>query len=289
MQRGYMGFVISAMDIFSWVDPVAGVVEVYGGNADGDPRNDPIITGISMEFPDIIFGRTALLNPTAGSAIAINSSMLQGFVNVFTPGTIGIDEAISLGTDGGWDSIFDVPVPYFYNCDADLLDQFPSTDDPGQGLKIDSWEIMITDFIGWNIVTDDTNADAIGDTLYNAVGSASGLYWGRYNENPAIPSETLLITVFPANSGVFPIPHSPPCFYQSTNMSIFCYDDNEFAMSTPMPSPEVGRIIFDPAGIAVPAISGECRIVVQHQCSASLTPRQETMLTFTRSSRQTPG
>jgi hypothetical protein len=45
-------------------------------------------------------------------------------------------------------------------------------------------------------------------------------------------------------------------------MSIFCYDDNEFAISTPIASPEVGRIVFDASGIVVPGISGECRIGV---------------------------
>ena len=252
MQKGYMSFVISAGDS-GW----------YGGNGDGDPRNDPIITFTSTRNLDVIAARFALLAPD--NAIAGNSTHLQGFVNVFDLILgFGIWE-ITAGPDGGWDSIADVGVPFYWNCDLDLLDSFPTHDDPVQGLNIDSWEIMLTNFATRSIITDDFNADGIGETIYQAVGSPTW-HIGRYNEVPGL-SETILITVFPANNTdplLLPLPFSPACGYSSTNITAFCYDDNEFPISTTVPSDEVGTIPFGPGAseLHVPGTSGECRIGV---------------------------
>jgi hypothetical protein len=248
-QKGYMSFVISAGDSV-W----------YGGDGNGDPRNDPIATGANTRHYDVLFGRTALLNPVAGSAIALNSTMLQGFVNIFTaPGLVEANAA------DGWDSIADVNVPFYWNCDLDILDTFPSHDDPIQGLNIDSWEIMLTQWDQWAVIADDWNGGGVGETLYQAVGSGT-MYVGRYNETPGL-SETILISVFPANNtaaGLLPVPFSPACGYSSTNILAFCYDDNEFPGSTTVSSTEVSRTAFGPAvgQIHVPGTSGECRILV---------------------------
>lgn len=248
MQIGYISYVISAGDS-GW----------YGGDGNGDPRNDPIWTLGSTRHYDVIFARVALLNPAAGSAIAMNGNNLQGFVNIYS--APGLVEA-QAGGGGGWDSIADAGVPFFYDCNTNITGTFPTRDDAAHGLNIDSWEILLTNWLTWSLITDDFNADGTGETLYNAVGSASQLYVARYNESPAIPSDTVLITLFPANSGTLPVASSPACGYASRTMSVFCYDDNEWPISTPITSDEVDYLDFDPAGIVVPSTSGECKIYV---------------------------
>ena len=245
MQIGYMSYVISGYD---------GLLI-----ADGDPRNDLALGNVSMWIPDWIFARAAYLNFSQGSAMAHNGNQLQSFVNIDNPP--GLVENVA-GFAGGWDSIADAGVPFLYNCDNDINDRFPSRDDPGQGINIDSWEILLTNGAQVALVTDDYTADGVGDTLYNAVGAATSEYWARYNENPAIPSDTTLVVVFPANSGTLPVASSPACGYASRTMNIFCYDDNEWVVSTPITSHEVDFLSFDPAGIVVPGTSGECRIIV---------------------------
>ncbi|MEW6053880.1 MAG: hypothetical protein AB1552_08860 [Nitrospirota bacterium] len=248
LQAGYMSFVVSAGDS-----------AFYGGNLNGDPRDELILPFAATRLYDVIAGRVALLNPTAGSAIAMNSTMLQGYVNIFN--APGLVEAAA-GVAGGWDSIADVGVPFFWNCDADIADTFPSHDDPLIGVNIDSWEIMLTNWATWSLIADDTNAGGVGDTLYQAVGSPTW-YVGRYNETPGT-STTVLITVFPANSGGLPVAFSPACGFSSRTITSFCYDDNELPLSDAVTPPEVGRIAFGPAvnAIIVPGTSGECRLLV---------------------------
>ncbi|MFZ5906078.1 MAG: hypothetical protein ACOYVJ_01535 [Nitrospirota bacterium] len=248
LQVGYMSFVVSAGDS-----------GFYGGNNDGDPRNDPIAGFATARFFDVIAGRTALLNPVSGSAIAINSTMLQGYVNIYN--APGLVEAAA-GISGGWDSIADAGVPFLWNCDLDILDTFPSHDDPLIGINIDSWEIMLTNWATWSVIADDFNADVVGETLYQAVGSPTW-YVGRYNETPGL-SSTVLITVFPANSGGLPVAFSPACGFTSRTITSFCYDDNELPLSDSVSPPEVGRVAFGSAvnEIIIPATSGECRFLV---------------------------
>ncbi len=257
LQKGYVSYVISAGDS-----------AFYGGDGNGDPRNDPIVTTSSTRHYDVIFGRVALLNVSAGSAIALNGTMLQGFVNIYEAPGLDEDALIPplLIDEYGYDSISDLAVPFHYNCDGDTNDSFPSRDDIMQGLNIDSWEIFLTRWgdpvSGWQLITDDLDGDGEGEVLYNAVGSASGIYVGRYNEDAAVGSETVLITVFPANAGTLPVASSPPCGYSNRTMLIFTYDDNEFSISTPIISDEVDRLEFDAGGIVVPGTSGEARISV---------------------------
>jgi hypothetical protein len=249
MQIGYISYVISAGDS-GW----------YGGDGNGDPRNDPIWTLGSTRHWDVIFTRVALLNPVSGSAIAMNGNNLQGFVNVYT--APGLVEAVA-GPGGGWNSIADVPVPFLYNCDLDIADIFPTRDDASRGLDLDSWELYLTDWINMSLITDDQDKNGIGELIYNAVGSASQFYIARFNESPAIPSNTVLVTVFPANGGTSPAAGNPACGYASRNMGILCYDDNGFALSTVYIANQVDNIAFGDGGITVfTATSGECRISV---------------------------
>lgn len=248
IQAGYMSFVVSAGDS-----------GFYGGNNDGDPRNDPILGFATARLYDVIFGRIALLNPTSGSAIAMNSTMLQGYVNLYS--APGLDETVA-GASGGWDSIADAGVPFLWNCDADTVDTFPSHDDPLIGINIDSWEIMLTNWFTWSLITDDWTFGGVGDTVYQAVGTPTW-YVGRYNETPGL-SSTVLVTVYPANSGGSPVAFSPACGYISRTITSFCYDDNELPLSDAVSPAEVGRIGFGPAvnEILVPSTSGECRLLV---------------------------
>jgi len=252
MQRGYIGITIAAGDSI-W----------YGGDGNGDPRNDPLTTGAVFRFNDVIEARTAHIGPANANAFAMNAWMMQGFVNIPT-----LTEAVA-GFGGGWDSIADAFVTMFYNCDADTADSFIGTDD-ANGPKIDSWEILATNFASWAVIADDTNGGGVGDTFYTAFGSTSigasngsivaprsGAYWGRYNENPAVGSQTTLVTVFPANSG----PGSAPaCNLSDRTIHGISCDDNEFCADFSVIPAEINAVEFGPAGIVVTGTSGDFRI-----------------------------
>lgn len=252
MQRGYIGVTIAAGDSV-W----------YGGDNNGDPRNDPLTTGTFFRFLDVIEARTAYIGPANAWAFALNSWMMQGFVNLPT-----LDESVA-GLGGSWDSIADLGVTCFYNCDGDTGDVFPGTDD-ANGPKIDSWEILLTDFANWALICDDTNGGGVGDTMYSAFGSTSigtstgsivaaraGAYWGRYNEDPGVGSNTVLVTVHPANSG---IGAAPACNLSSRSIAGISCDDNEFCADFTFTPAEVNAREFGPAGIVATGTAGEIRI-----------------------------
>jgi hypothetical protein len=252
LSRGYIGITIAAGDSV-W----------YGGDGNGDPRNDPLTTGTWFRFLDVIEARTAYLGPANAWAFAMNAWMLQGFVNIAT-----LNEATA-GIGGGWDSIADAGVPFHYNCDGDTADAWVGTDD-GNGPKIDSWEILLTDWVNWALIADDTNAGGNGDTYYTAYGSTSvgpsttsialpvqGAYWGRYNENPAVGSDSVLITIFPANNGPGNV---PACNLDSRVIAGIICDDNEFCPDFTIVPDEVNAITFGPGGIPIPGTAGDFRI-----------------------------
>lgn len=255
MQRGYVGITITRGDS-AW----------YGGDGNGDPRNDPNLTNTFNRQLDVLLARTAFITPGAAAAYALNSWMLQGFVNI-----PNIVEAA--GT--GWDSIADVAVNMFYNCDADTGDTFPGTDDPN-GTRIDTWELYLTEFSAWALLSDDTNGGGVGDTFYTAFGSTSvgpsngsivaprqGAYWGRYNETPSAGTTSTLVVVFPMNRTEEGF--NPACGLGSRLINGIACDDNETCPSFGIAPTEVAAIGFGPlAGeIPIPSTSGDFRIEAQ--------------------------
>ncbi len=92
-------------------------------------------------------------------------------------------------------------------------------------------------------------------TIYNAVGSGNNVYWARWNENPAVGSETSLITVFPANSG----PGNVGA--ESRVLGLLHYNDNEDSISQSVNPAEVDVLDWGPE-LTVNGLTGETRITV---------------------------
>jgi hypothetical protein len=258
MQRGYIGITITRGDSF-W----------YGGDGNGDPRNDPNLTGTLNRQLDVLLARTAFITPSAASAYAINAWMLQGFVNI--PNII---EA-TVGFGGGWDSITDAFVPMYYNCDGDIGDTFGGTDDPN-GTRIDTWELYLTEFSTWSLIADDTNGGGVGDTFYTAFGSTSvgpsngsiiaprqGAYWGRHNDDASAGTHSTLVVVFPMNSTTEG--YNPACNLASRAINGISCDDNETCPSFGLAPNEVAAITFGPAAgqIPIPSTAGDFQIFAQ--------------------------
>lgn len=249
MQMGYVSVTIAAGDSI-W----------YGGDGNGDPRNDGLITGTIFRFRDVLATRAAYLGPASSSAFALNGWMMQGFVN------IPVMNEATAGIGGSWDSIADAGVGVFYNCDGDTGDVFPGTDD-ANGPRIDSWELLLTDYANWAMIADDTNGGGVGDTYFTAfggaatgastgsvVGASPATYWGRYNVNASVGTQTWLVTVFPANAGPN---NAPACGLSSRTISGISCDDNEFCPSFTYTPAEVAAVQFGPSGPPPSGTSGE--------------------------------
>jgi hypothetical protein len=251
-QRGYISFGISRGD-----------AAFYGGDGNGDPRNDPLLSGLTVRLLDQIAGRTAYLSPGNTSAYALNSWMLQMFVNL-----INADETLA-AIGGNIDSIADVFATMFYNCDGDAGDVFPGSDD-ANGIRLDTWEFYATMWAFWALIADDTNGGGVGDTYYSVFGGDSrganpnsvvgpnpASYWGRYNTNPASGTNTWLVTVFPANSGPNNV---AACGLASRAITGISCDDNEFCPDFILTPDEVNSVMFGIAGPPASGVSGEARL-----------------------------
>jgi hypothetical protein len=254
MQRGYIAYAVTRVD-----DPF------WGGDGNGDPRNDLLLSGFIVRLTDFLVGRAAYLSPGNTSAYALNGWMLQGFVN-----TPAADETL-VGPGGGWDSITDVFMGMNYNCDGDAGDIFGGTDD-ANGIRVDTWELYLTNWASFGLIADDTNFGLLGETLYAAFGGDSrgaGLnavaaanpasYWGRYNTNPASGTNTWLVTVFPANSGPGNV---PACGLGARAITGIACDDNEWCPDFIIAPDEVNSVMFGIAGPPASGVSGEIRITV---------------------------
>jgi hypothetical protein len=76
----------------------------------------------------------------------------------------------------------------------------------------------------------------------NALGSADGVYWGRYNSTPGL-TDTTLITIAPASSAHALNPARS--IADNRNIVVTAYDDREIPVSvTPILPPEVGMSPF---------------------------------------------
>jgi len=223
LQHGYMTFTITAVDAWS-------------ANPDGDPTNDQNLTGTTVVLPDWLIVRYALVDMSTQSHVDINAIMFQGFLNI-----------PRLNETGGFvDTVTGNPCDYNWNNDADSTDTFTGADD-GNGIAIDPWELFATE----NRVNQTVIADG-GATLYNTLGSANQSYWARWNNNPALPITSTLVTVFPCSSWA-----TSGRIQSVRNMTLLSYNEDEDSVSTGLNPPEVG---ISPFGTAPPLISGNSRI-----------------------------
>ena len=233
LQHGYMTFTITASD-----NPA------FGGNADGDPTNDPNLTGTTVVLPDWLIVRYALVDMSTQSHVDINAIMFQDFLNIPT-----------LNETGGFVDSFGMVIGcnYDWNNDADVLDTFAGADD-GNGIAIDPWELFAThNLVGQEgVIADDTDRDGVPDTLYNTLGSANSSYWARWNNNPDLPISSTLVTVFPCSSWA-----TSGRIQSVRNMTLLSYNEDEDSVSTGLNPPEVG---ISPFGTVPTLISGNTRI-----------------------------
>jgi len=237
LQHGYMTFTITALDNPLW-----------GGNADGDPTNDPNLTGTLIVLPDWLIVRYALVDTSTHSHVDINAIMFQGFLNIPT-----LSEATSfVDTLVAPNAV--LATGYDWNNDADFADTFAGADD-GNGIAIDPWELFATENLVPGVIADDPGADGVGDVLYNTLGSANQNYWARWNNNPALPISSTLVTVFPcSNTTNWP---TAGRIQSVRNMTLLSYNEDESSVSTGLNPPEVG---ISPFGTVPTLISGNTRI-----------------------------
>lgn len=169
VQRGYISVVRTN-------DGCAGA----GGSPSGN------ITGVGISLPDYLHIRSALLNPNG--AFALNGTMLQGFSNI--QGTI--DES---GDFIDVSATPNLPVGCDFNNDGDITDNFASMDDLN-GADIDFAELFLTE----NETFIPDIACNSGGVLYKALGAYDGVYCGRFNEDPSVGSQTLLVLIAPQSN-----------------------------------------------------------------------------------------
>jgi hypothetical protein len=255
--NGYYTTVVSRVDDTQFGGAgICGII--YGGNGDGDPRNDFNWSNFDIVMPNVLYLRNAYVNLTALNAWALNGWMLQDFFNVGTLSENVFGEFM--------DSIFDFWCPantVDWNQDGNLAQAHPGTDD-GAGLNIDPWELYIHDSLFGSIVADFCNVvgrqRAFG-AGYDAsfVNPASGIYWARYNVDPGAGTNSSLIAVMPAATAML----ANDCQGGANNMNFLSYDDEEIPQTWTLCPREANPLtIGQGAGydIAVNHPYGEMRI-----------------------------
>jgi hypothetical protein len=233
---------------------------LWGGNGDGDPRNDPLFSNIDLFVPNLIYMRNAFVSLGALDAYGINGWMMQGFWNEAQLSEVAFGEF--------FDSVFDFLCPgglVDWNNNGFVNNVFAGTDD-GNGLNIDPWELYTTDNLATAVVANLCNR-AGRQRAFGAgfdasfINPAQGIYWGRYNCDPVAGTQTSIIPVFPANS-----PTSTPAWAPADDryITMLTCDDEEGCPSVDYPPYEAHPILLGqavpPADVLVPAPAGEVRI-----------------------------
>ena len=252
LQYGYITFAITACD-----DPNFYRGLGLQGNNNGDPRDDPNFSGTEIVLPNMILVRYVLLYPN--SLVAMNAPMLQDFFNdnqlgeadPVDPDFVNTLLAPNLPTCANWNGDEDPAAP----CTPPEGDVFRGTDD-ANGINIDPWELYASEHLvgltfPGGVIMDDTDGDRIGDTAYPVFGSANGVYWARFNVDPDAALSSTLVTVHPAST-------RNTYYERERAMSILCYDDEEWAISTGITPPEVA---LSPFGTATP-LPGNSNITI---------------------------
>jgi hypothetical protein len=222
------------------------------GDNNGDARNEVDMANYTVCLPDLVFARTAMLG--AGYAFALNANMLQGFMNCSRLQPENVDSVSATTAAGcGWLAVQGVDAMCTSDIDWDNTFTFRGASvalPDFNGIDIHSPELYITN--NW---TTDTGGDRIGIAMdvagaanctranrRNALGSADGVYWGRYNATPGL-TDTTLITIAPASSAHALNPASG--IADTRNLIVSSYDDKEIPISvTPILPPEVGMSPF---------------------------------------------
>lgn len=258
LQYGYGTIAISRVDAivpsFLWRTLYApGVIDalvagIPAGNGDGDARNELDLGNRTVVLPDLIFTRTALLGP--GYAYAFNGNMLQGFMNMSRIQSEAVASVTaSLAAGAGWitvqgvDAVCPAGGVMDWNNDGLFNAGAPLTD--FNGIDIHAPELYITNnrTAGSIGIALDAAAAACGrGGRRAALGSADGIYWGRYNVTPGM-TETTLFTVAPASNAH--ALNSALGIADGRAMTVSAYNDNEIPVSvTPLTPPEVGLSPF---------------------------------------------
>jgi hypothetical protein len=224
---GYFTAMVSAVD-----DTAAGGAgicgAIWGGNGDGDPRNDIVPVNANIVLPNVLYGRVAYMSLNANTAWATNLWMMQDYYNMTS-----LNEA-AFGTF--FDSIFDFWCPgalIDWNGNGSFVDNLAGADDV-TGLTMDQFELYITDNFLGSIVADlcqragRQRAFGAGyDVSGGGAGAAAGVYWGRYNANVNAQTSSSLIAVFPAASTEL----SNNCAAHANDIITFSFDDEEHPYS----------------------------------------------------------
>lgn len=255
--HGYYTAVVSRIDNTQGLIP-CGII--WGGDGNGDPRNDFLWSNTNWIMPNLLYMRNAYVNAGAIYAYAMNGWMMQDFWNEANLSEVAFGEF--------FDSVFDFLCPgglVDWNNNGFFTDIFAGTDD-GNGLNIDTWEYYVTDNLFGDVVTDLCNR-AGRQRAFGAgwdvsfINPAQGIYWGRYNVNPAAGTTTSLIPVFPANSTTSSPAWAPA---DPRYITMLTCDDEEHCPSVDYGPYEADPIIFGqtvpPANVIVPAPAGELRI-----------------------------
>jgi hypothetical protein len=218
------------------------------GNGDGDARNEVDLMNRTLVLPDLIFIRTAIVGPSY--AFALNGNMLQGYLNCSTiQAEIAGSIPASTPTGCGWVAVQGADVL----CGAATVDwdnsglfSIAGTALPDfNGIDVQAPELYITNnrvVQRLGIAMDGAGIVCNRNWRRNALGSADGVYWGRYNVIPGV-TDTTLITIVPASNAH---PLNPAVGIADTrDMVVSAYDDAEIPVSvTPIPPPEVAYSPF---------------------------------------------
>jgi hypothetical protein len=243
LSRGYMTVAITAADN---TPPL------------NDPIGSPFVAQVSGNFgaqlkallPNMLLIRHAEL--TANAAYAGNSPMLQDFLNQTTLSEV-------LGTDfvDTWPAVNPFTACN-WNADA-VVNLFNDIDDPS-GINIDFWEMFLSEHAvagAEGIVCDQPVAGA--DVVYVALGSLTGQYWARYNENPTAGANTILNVISPNSTRI-----DTAAIRFPRSLSIISYNDQETPWSWgPNLVPEVAGLQYGTAAgeiLTGGSLSGESLI-----------------------------
>ena len=219
-ETGYYTVTVSRVDDTQFGGAgICGVI--FGGDGNGDPRNDPNWSNFDIVMPNMIYIRNAYVNLAAQAAWAMNGWMLQDFMNIGSLSEAAFGEF--------FDSVFDFWCPgatVDWNGDANLAQVYAGTDD-GAGLNIDPWELYLTDNLFGSVVADlctrGGRQRAFG-AGYDAsfVNPTNGIYWGRFNVTPGDTASSLVL-VLPAATAEL----ANSCANGANNINFLSYDDEE--------------------------------------------------------------
>lgn len=217
-------------------------------NGNGDARDDVTMANTTVALPDLIFIRTAFLG--TGYAFALNGNMLQGFLNCSMLQAENVASAAATTLLGcGWVGIRGTDTLCTTASTVDWDNS--ATFQPGtvalldfNEIDIQAPELYITNNRGTvNIAMESAGGAtcARGDRR-NALGSADGIYWGRYNVTPGF-TDTTLISIAPASSAT--VLNPARAIADTRNLTVSAYDDKEIPVSTTIIlPPEVGMSPF---------------------------------------------